>query len=72
MAALGIGLAYAGYTGVLWGVLLVTGKNVSLKQLFGSVWPPVSPGVKSAAGTASQPTGTTQAPGTTTAAGRGA
>ena len=66
-----MGLAYLGYTGVLWGVFLVSGKNVSLKQLFAAQWPPVSPGVQSAAGAGQQATGTTQAPGTTTAGGRG-
>lgn len=69
MAALGVGLAYAGYCGILWGVMLVTGKNVGIKQLFGSTWPPVVPGVQSPG--AAQSTGTAQVPGTTTAAGRG-
>jgi hypothetical protein len=48
MIAIGGILIYAGYTGVLWGVALITGKNVGLKQLFGSAWPPQVPG---AAGT---------------------
>jgi hypothetical protein len=44
MIAIGGILIYAGYTGVLWGYALVSGKNIGLKQLFGSAWPPQVPG----------------------------
>jgi len=76
MAAIGVGLAYIGYCGVLWGVFLVSGKNVGVKQLFGKAWPPKVPGATTGPANATQPggtvaTGTTQAPGTTTAGGRG-
>jgi hypothetical protein len=43
MIAIGMGLVWAGYTGVLWGVFLITGKNVGLAQLMGSTWPPQVP-----------------------------
>jgi hypothetical protein len=35
-----MGLVFAGYCGVLWGLFLITGKNVSIGQVFGSAWPP--------------------------------
>jgi hypothetical protein len=50
MAALGVGLLYLGYCGGLWGVLLIAGKNVGFRELFGATWPPDVPG---ATGTAS-------------------
>jgi hypothetical protein len=37
---IGMGLAIGGYIITLYGFLLVTGKNVSFAQLFGSTWPP--------------------------------
>jgi hypothetical protein len=53
-AAIGIGLAFLGYTVGLWGVFLVTGKNVGYRQVWGTAWPPVVPG---ATGSASGATG---------------
>ena len=44
MIPIGIGLVFVGYCGVLWGTFIITGKNVGLKQLFGTAWPPNVPG----------------------------
>ena len=44
MIPVGMILVYAGYTGALWGVMLITGKNVSLADLFKAPWPPSVPG----------------------------
>ncbi len=40
-----MGLVFAGYCGLLLGAFWITGKNVGIKQLFGSAWPPNTPGV---------------------------
>lgn len=37
-------LVYAGYTGGLWGFMLISGKNVSFTDLFAAPWPPSVPG----------------------------
>ena len=69
MIPVGLGLVWAGYTLGVWGYCLVRGYNVTFTQLFANVWPggvPVAHKGSTAAGT-----GTTQAPGTTTAGGRG-
>ncbi len=43
MVAIGMGLAWASYTLGLWGWCLVTGRNVSLRQLLSfTQWPPDS------------------------------
>lgn len=55
---IGIGLVYGSYCGVLWGMFLVTGKNVGVKQLFGKTWPPDVPGVPSSSGAAGTQTAT--------------
>ena len=43
MTAIGMGLVYLSYTGVLWGVALIQGKNLGIKTLFSSAWPPDVP-----------------------------
>jgi hypothetical protein len=70
MVAIGLGLAWAGYTVFMWGYCLVRDYNVTIPDLFKTTWP----GVSGAAGTPSRvpyATGTAQKPGTTTAGGRG-
>lgn len=44
MIGVGFLLVFAGYVGDLWGAFLLTGKNVGLKTLFSSTWPPNVPG----------------------------
>jgi hypothetical protein len=39
MAGIGIGLAWAAYTGILWGYCLIRGYDVTIKQLMSSQWP---------------------------------
>lgn len=69
MIALGFGVAWAGYAVFMWGYCLVRDYNVTVPDLFKAVWPGQ---VKAAhTGSAAQGTGTTQAPGTSTAGGRG-
>lgn len=58
MSAIGMCLVYLGYTGGLWGVALIQGKNLGLKTLFGATWPPDVP---SATGSKSTPSGSTPA-----------
>lgn len=69
MVALGFGVAWAGYTVFMWGYCLVRDYNVTVPDLFKATWPGIIPAHTgtSRAGR----TGTTQAPGTTTAGGRG-
>lgn len=58
MAAVGMGLVFLGYCGMLQGVFWVTGRNVGFKTLFGATWPPDVP---SATGSKSTPSGSTPA-----------
>jgi len=39
VTAIGVGLAWAGYTLGIWGFCLVRGYNVSFMQLFKGTWP---------------------------------
>jgi len=41
MAAIAMAMMFAGYTIGLYAYCLIRGYNVSPKQLFSSVWPPV-------------------------------
>lgn len=63
-------VAYFGFVAVAWGANKLNNGCVTWKQ---TAWPQGSPIVDpcSSASSASTPTGTTQAPGTTTAGGRG-
>ncbi len=49
MAALAIGLVWAGYTTVLYGYCLFRGYNITPKQLLSPTWPPGSTAAKPAA-----------------------
>lgn len=49
-------LVYAGYTGALWGVMLITGKNVGFLDLFKAAWPPDVPGAAGTGANARTPT----------------
>jgi hypothetical protein len=98
MLAIGFALAWVAYGHIVYAAALITGKNVSYKQVWSlTTWPPKSKGIacggkssgssapgyspgSTAAPTGVTPrtsantqvaTGTTQAPGTTTAGGRG-
>jgi len=65
--AIGMGMFWAGYTGVLWGVMLITGKNCGLSQVLGSTWPPQVPGASgtgTSAGPQSSSAGTSTGKGT--------
>lgn len=39
MIAIGLGLAWAGYTVAMWGYCLVKDYNVTVPNLFSSTWP---------------------------------
>ena len=39
MIAIGMGLAFLAYVGVLWGYCLVRGYNITLGDMFRSTWP---------------------------------
>jgi hypothetical protein len=40
MAAIGIGLVWAGYSAILYGYCLFRGYDVTPKQLLSTTWPP--------------------------------
>jgi len=67
--AIGFGIAWAGYAAFMWGYCLVRDYDVTPLQLLKTTWP--GAGKSGATGHPGTKTGTTQAPGTTTAAGRG-
>lgn len=43
MAGIGIALLFVAYSAGLYGYCLLRGYNVTPKQLFSTVWPPVTP-----------------------------
>ena len=67
MIALGFGVAWAGYAVFMLGYCWVRDYDVTVPDLFRSVWP----GGPKHTGSTAAGTGTTQAPGTHTAGGRG-
>jgi hypothetical protein len=47
MTAIGVGVAFLGYAGGVWGYCLIRGYNVTGPQLFRLTWPgPVKQGVQ--------------------------
>jgi len=67
MIAIGFGVALAGYAVFMLGYCWARDYNVTPAALFKTAWP----GAAAHTGPASAGTGTTQAPGSTTAGGRG-
>jgi len=59
MLAIGFGLAWFAYGNAVYAALLITGKNVSYKQVWSlTTWPPKSTGIA-----CGKPTGATSTPG---------
>lgn len=61
MVAIGMLLALGGYSVTLWGVSIVTGKNVGLKQLWSGSWPPGGPSSSSVTGSSTSTSTSTSA-----------
>ena len=67
MIVIGMGLVFAGYWASLWGYCLIRGYDVTFTQMARPQWPGAAAEKTGASGKG----GTTQAPGTSTAGGRG-